>query len=634
MRKLNLLIVGFMAVSAPAQESDRGFWEKLSEPYREPQVPGNRYEDTARLRALMRGGQIFLSLDDAIALAVENNLDVAVQRYLPIFAEADLLRTQSGATLRGLQLTVREGPPGIGGPGSSVLTGGIDNTNSQSDVNFALGQITGIGGAPLSAGPKIPVFDPSLYGQTGWSHRTTPQTNQLTFGTGSLVTESGVFNAGYLQGFGPGTQLNFAFNNSRQELNSGRIDYNPYTVSSLGFTVTQPLLQGFGSAVNKRFMRIARNNREIADLLFRQQLVATVSAVIRLYYDLVSVRQDVEVKKQALKRAETLLENNRTQVEVGTLAPIEVSRAQAEVARSLQALTNSESLVLQQEVILKNFLSRRGTADPDIQSARLVPTDRIRIPATEEVRSLETLVGQAFQNRPDFLQASLQLENAQIALKGSKNALLPQLDLVGTMQNNALAGDVNLLPPPGTTPGSPFVRDADPRFVGGYGTVMSQIFRRHFPDYGIFLQLSIPLSNRQARADMMRDKAQANQAEMRLEILRHQVRTEIEAALIALDRARASFEAASRTRMLQEEALESEQEKYSVGATTSFFVIQYQRDLAQARSDEVLAESLYAKARTALERSAGMMLASHNIELEDAYRGEMRQPPRPIPPSP
>jgi outer membrane protein TolC len=202
------------------------------------------------------------------------------------------------------------------------------------------------------------------------------------------------------------------------------------------------------------------------------------------------------------------------------------------------------------------------------------------------------------------------------------------------MQNNALAGDVNLLPPPGTPAGSPFVRDADPRFVGGYGTALSQIFRRHFPDYGIFLQLNIPLSNRQARADMMRDKAQANQAEVRLEILKHQVRTEIEAALIALGRARASFEAASRTRVLQEEALEAEQEKYSVGATTSFFVIQYQRDLAQARSDEVLAESLYAKARTALERSTGTMLASHNIELEDAYRGEMRQPPRPIPPSP
>ena len=625
---------GLMAVEATAQESSTGFWQKLGEPYRAPEVPANRYEDTARLKAIMRGGQIFLSLDDAVALAVENNLDVAVQRYLPVFADADVLRTKSGAALRGLQLNVREGPPGVGGPSSPVLTGGIDSTNNQSDVNFALGQITGIGGAPVSAGPRIPVFDPSLYGQTGWGHRTTPQTNQFTFGTGSLVTESGLFNAGYLQGFGPGTQMNFAFNNSRQNLNSGRIDYNPYTVSSLGLTVTQPLLQGFGPSVNKRFMRIARNNREIADLLFRQQLVATVSAVIRLYYDLVSVNQDVEVKRQALKRAETLLENNRTQVEVGTLAPIEVSRAQAEVARSLQALTNSESLVLQQEVILKNFLSRRGTADPDIQSARFVPTDRIRIPASEEPRSLEKLIEQAFRNRPDFLQANLQLENARIALKGSKNALLPQLDLVGTVQNNGLAGDLNLLPPPGTPPGTPFVREADPRFIGGYGTVMSQVFRRHFPDYSIYLQLNIPLSNRQARADMMRDTAQTNQAELRLEILRHQVRTDIEAALVALDRARAAYEAASQARRLQEEALEAEQEKYNVGATTSFFVIQYQRDLAQARSDEVLAESLYAKARTALERATGDILVNHNIELEDAYKGEMRQPPRPTPPTP
>jgi outer membrane protein len=635
MCKLNCaLLMVLCAVIAPAQESNTGFWHKLGEPYRPLDVPANRYQDTARLKALMRGGQIFLSLDDAVALAIENNLDVAVQRSLPIFAKADVLRAKSGANVRGLQLTVREGPPGVGGPSSTILTGGIDNTNSQADVNLALGQVPGIGTASFSSGPKIPSFDPFLNGQYGWSHRTTPQTSQLSFATRSLVTESTVFNTAYQQGFGSGAQLSFAFNNNRQNLNSGRIDYNPYTASALGLTVTQPLLQGFGLATNRRYIRIAQNNEKIADLTFRQQLVATVSGVIRLYYDLVSVNQDVEVKREALKRAETLLENNQVQVDVGTLAPIEVVRAQAEVARSRQALTNSESLIFQQELILKNFLSRRGTEDAEIQSARVVAVDKIRIPDQDNLPPLEKMMEEAFQNRPDFVQAHLQLQNARIALQGSKNALLPQLDLVGTVQNNALAGGINPLPPPNSSPDAPIVRSPDPAFVGGYGTVLSQIFRRHFPDYGVYLQLSIPLSNRQARADMMRDQAQSSQAEMRLEQLKHQVRTDIEASRIALQRARAAYEAAKQTRILQEDALQAEQEKYSVGATTSFFLIQYQRDLAQARSDEVLAQSLYAKAQTALERAVGQILSQHNIELDEAYSAEVRRPPRTVPPSP
>jgi outer membrane protein len=623
MRKFRcVLLMGFFAVAAPAQEPDTGFWHKLGTPYRAPEVPVNRYQDTARLKSLMREGRLYLSLDDAIALAIENNLDVAVQRYLPVFADADVLRTESGAVLRGLQLTVREGPPGVGGPGSSLLTGGIDNTNSQTDVSLALGQITGIGTAPISSGPRIPSFDPSLIGQYGWNHRTTPQTNQFSIGTVTLVSESTVFNTGYLQGFSPGTQLAVAFNNTRQNLNAPRVDYNPYTGGSLGITVTQPLLQGFGIPTNKRFIRIARNNEKIADLTFQQQLVATVSAVIRLYHDLVSVNQDVEVKQQALRRAETLLENNQVQVDVGTLAPIEAVRAQAEVGRSRQALTNAESLVLQQEVILKNFLSRRGTEDPEIRSARIAATDRVRIPDKETTQQLDELVQQAFKNRPDYLQALIQLDNAQVALKGSKNALLPQLDLIGSVANNGLAGEVNPLPLPGS-PGS--ARSPDPAFLGGYGTLMSQIFRRNYPDYGVFVQLNIPLRNRQARADMMRDAAQVNQSEMRLEQLKHQVQTEVEAALIALQRARAGYDAARQTRVLQEDALQAEQERYSVGATTSFFVIQYQRDLAQARSDEVLAESQYAKAQTALERAVGMTLSRHNIEFDEAYNGQLRR---------
>jgi outer membrane protein len=623
-----------LVAKAPAQESGKGFWQKLGEPYKALDVPPNKTVDTARLKALVRDNKIYLSLDDAIALSLENNLDVAVQRYLPLFADSDLLRAKSGATVRGLQLTVREAPPGVGGPASTVLTGGIDNTNSQSELSLSLGQLTGLGASGFSTGPRIPVFDPSIAGQFGWIHRTTPQTSQSTYNVPYLTTDTTTANAAFLKGFESGAQFSLAYTNNRQKLNSGRLDYNPYIASSLGFTVSQPLLQGFGFAVNRRYIRVASNNQKIADLVFRQQLIATVSGVIRLYYDLVSLNNDLEVKQQTLKRAETLLENNQAQVEVGTLAPIEVVRAQAEVARSSQALTNSESLVLQQEVILKNFLSRRGTEDPEIQAAKIIVTDRIRIPAKEEDLALDALTRMAFENRPDFSQARMQLENAEIALKGSRNALLPQLDLVGTMQNNALAGDVNALLPPGVPPGTSYTRSPDPQFLGGYGSTLAQIFRRNYPDYGIFLQLNIPLSNKQARADLQRDQAQKNQAETRLELLKHSIRTEVEAAVIAVRRARAAYDAAHQTRLLQEETLDAEQEKYSVGATTSFFIIQYQRDLAQARSDEVLAESLYAKAINSLERATGQTIARHNIDLGEAFNGEISRPPSPSIPKP
>ncbi len=508
MRGLSLFVLGLalLAGNGVAQDTGGSIWDRFTDPYRAPEVPAHRTGDTVRLKRLIREGRIDLSLEDAISLAIENNLDVAVQRYLPLFAGSDVTRSQAGALLRGLQLSVRESPAGVGGPSSQVLTGAVDNSNSQADVSLSLGQLGNVGTSSLASGPSVPSFDPSLNGQLSWTDRTSPQASQATYGTDALETHTGVANLGLFKGFSTGAQIALNFTNNRQNLNSGRLDLNPYTTSSLGLTVTQPLLQGSGKAVNQRYIRIALNNQRVADLAFRQQLVATVSGVIRLYYDLVSVRLDVEVKQQALKRAETLLENNRIQVEVGTLPPIEVSRAQAEVARSRQALTNSESLVLQQELILKNYLSRRGTEDPEVQQAHITTLDRIQIPDREEPRDLERMVEQAFLNRPDFLQAKLQIENARTALNGSRSALAPQLN-----------------------------------------------------------------------------------------------------------------------RILQEEALQAEQERYAVGASTSFFVIQYQRDLAQARSDEVIAESQYAKAKTALERATGMTLDAHHIELDEAYRGELNR---------
>jgi outer membrane protein TolC len=314
-------------------------------------------------------------------------------------------------------------------------------------------------------------------------------------------------------------------------------------------------------------------------------------------------------------------------VEIGTLAPLELKRAQAEVARSRQDLTNSQSLVLQQELVLKTVLTRTGNADPRLQSAHIVPLDKIVIPAQETIQPVQDLLSQALSNRPDVAQARIQIDNSNISLKGSKNALLPQLNFIGSLTNNALTGELNGSP----IPGAAFSRAPDPFYIGGYSNALSQLFLHNFPNYSVGLQLNIPLKNRTAQADVVRDELQVRQTEVRMKQLQNQVRLEVENALVALQRARASYDAALETRQLQEEALAAEQERYAVGASTSFFVIQYQRDLAQARSSEVIAEGNYAKSRAALDRSIGATLDVNNVEIDQAYKGRVSRPPTPLP---
>ena len=600
-------------------------FDRFTKPYRAPVVSLVDFRNSNRIYSLIRGGQLYLTLQDAIALALENSLDVELQRFGLRIAESDLLRARGGGLLRGVPLTIRELPTGVGGPGSPLLTtvGGITPVTSIPATTSDLAPITGqttdlsiLGAAPLATGPRIPGFDPAIIGQLNAGHTSTPQTNQIVSGTNQLKNGSFFGNAGLVQGFSTGTSYNLGFNANRQTTNSTRSSYNPYTTGSLGLNVTQPLLQGFGTAVNRRFITIAGNNVRITDYVFRQQIIDTLSSVIRLYWDLVSLEEDVSVKRRSFALAQKLYEDNKTQVEVGTLAPIEVKRAMAEVARGRQDIINAESLLLQQELILKNVLTRRGTLDALVSDARIVPTDHIAIPAQEAVRPVADLVSEAFRNRPDLSQAHLQIENSRISLKGSRNALLPELDLVGNLQNNALAGQATTNP--GVTP--------DPALIGGPGTFLSQIASRSFPNYSIGLQLNIPIRNRTAQADVIRDELQLRQSQVREQQLENQVRLEVENAQLIMARSRAAYDAAVETRQLQEEALEAEQERYGVGASTTYVVIQYQRDLAQARSTEVVTAGNYAKSKAALDRATGETLINNNVAVEEAYQGTVARP--------
>jgi outer membrane protein TolC len=561
-----------------------------------------------------------LSLSDAIALGIENNLDIELQRYTQPIADAELLRAKGGGLLRGLTYTLAEAPVGVGGPASPLVTnaasgnvpGGSVPTNPSElgvlaePIDNLLIQDT----TPLSNGPLIPQYDPALLYQLNWIHQTTPQTNPFVVGASALATNTTLFNGGYIQGFGPGTQLNVAYNNSRQTLNSSRTVYSPFTSSSFGFTVTQPLLRGFGLAVNRRFIRIAKNEKKIAGLLLRQQLIATVYGVVRLYTDLVALYEDVKVKEETLSSAEKLYSDTKARVDEGTQAPIELTRANAQVFGIRQDVINARGLLEEQEAIVKNVITRRSSDDIDVLNARVIPTDSIEVPEKDDARPIQDLLGQAFASRPDLRQAGVQIDNSQISLEGSRNNLLPEVDLVGVAQNNALAGQAN-----------PLAAAVDPTFIGGYGSALEQLVTRKYPTYGIGLNLNLPLRNRIAQADLARDEIQVRRTQVRFEQLRKQAQLEVEDALVAMRRARASYEASLQSQALQQESLEAEQAKFDVGASTSFFIVQYQSYLAQARSTVVVAKSAYLKARAALERATGSILEDNHVIIPDAIRG-------------
>ena len=623
-----LLCVVFMLAPAVGaqqiqyvQPPSGGRFSSIVRPYEPKQIAPIDLANSGRLESLLRAGNIYLSLQDTIALALENNLDIQIQRYSRPSAEASLLRAQAGGLLRGVPSSVQTATTSA----LSQITGGAFGTGGNS--GGAPGGSGSASGTIITAtGASIPTLDPSFYVAGYWAHRTQPQSNAFTTGTTSLVYRNDSYNAGYQQSFLTGTSYSINWSNTRTQANSGVLDFNPSTTGSLGVTVTQRLLQGFGLAVNNRNIRIAKNNMRVTDLVFKQQVITTVAQVVAAYWDLVSFNENVKVKEQALSLSQKLYEDNKKQVEIGTLAPIEIVRAQAEVATRQQDLVNAQTQVLQEETALKNALSKTGVASPSVAEAHIIPTDSITVPETEPVIPAQDLVAKAMQNRPELAQSQINIDSTKIGLKGDRSQLLPSLDVQGVLNNNGLAGSINAIPNPFGTPHS-----GDQFFVGGAGKVLSQLFHRNFPDYSIGIQLSVPLRNRSAQADYILDSLNLRTLELQHQRLLNSIRVDVRNAMIAVQQASAAYHAAVQARVLQEQTLDAEQKKYALGASTIFFVIQYQRDLAQARSNEVSAISLYAKAKVQLDQAIGATLGTYQISIDEAVRGKVSRPPSALP---
>ena len=603
----------------PVTVDSQGFLSRFTNAYRVPYAPPATVANSGRLDSLLRAGNLYLSLQDAIALTLENNLDIAIQRYGPGLAEAAILQTEGGAFARGINTSVTAGPSGV-----TVSTSGTTPGANQSAVSQASSASASAVGASVlqQTGPNLPVLDPMIVGSANFAHQTTPESSPFITGTSALIAQQDTSGIAVQKGFLTGTTVSLGLNNTTISSNSTRNVFNPYTNSSLGLTVSQNLLQGFSPAVNSRQIRISKNNRELSDLTFKLQVETTVAAVMELYWELVALKDQVGVAQEAIAAARRLYEDNQRQVAVGTLAPIEVTRAEAQIAAGEQQLVVAQTQVLQQEVILKTALSRNGIASPTIADAHIITTDRITVPDVEPIQPIQELTAMALSSRPELAQSRVQIENQRLSISGTRNALLPTLAAVATLSNSGLAGQ---LVPNGA--GSAF-------YTGGYGTVLSQIFARNFPNYAAGFNLNIPLRNRVAQGQIINDEMTLRQQQLGLLRLENQVRVDVQNGLIGLTQARAAYLAAGKAHALQAETLDADQKKLAMGVTTVYNIIQDQQTLTAAESNEVAAKAAYARARVELERATGQILIDNNISMDEAFHGVVARPPSPLPAGP
>jgi outer membrane protein len=572
------------------------------------QVAPARLSNSPRLEALVRSGNLYLSVQDVIALALENNLDIAVQRYSPFLAREVLRRAEAGGFLRQVDTPVAPGP-------SSVSTAGVSINGNGLGGGAGLG---GGGGIVSQIGPVPPNLDPSLYLSLQAGHTTTPLTNTLLNQTTVLTNSYRQFVFQYSQQFVTGTSGSFTFVDSRSFLNSSTPLFNPSLSGYFDLQLNQNLLQGLSVGVNNRNIRVARNNMKVSNLQVKLQVVTTVSAVLNLYWDLVSFHDAVQIKEQALATAQKLHEGNQKQVQAGALPAIEVTRAAAEVSASKEDLLIAQTNVAQQEIVLKNALNRNSLQNTWLDDVHIIPLDRIEVPATEAIDALPDLVRQATTNRIEVERGNINLDSSKILLKGDKNGLLPTLQAFAELTNHGLAGPVN--PLYNGLSGAP-----NAYFTGSNASVLAQIFRRNFPDYSAGFSLNIPFRNRASQADYVTDQLQLRQSELQLQRTVNQVKVDVKTALIGLEQARARYQTARDTRALGEESLKAEQSRFQYGAATVAQVIQSQKDLAADQDAEVQAMANYTHARIAFDLAMGKTLEVNHISMDEAIVGQVQR---------
>ncbi len=588
-------------------------------PYTATFVPLPRLGNTPDLGDLLRDGKLYLSLSDAVTLALENNYDIAIARINLDIADTDILRTEAGSTFRGVSTGLVTNT--LGGTTTTITGGG----GPGGTTNAAGGAGAGASGLVLSTnggGPLPYSFDPLITSNGEYESATTQSasTIQPTATVGTVTA-----NVNYQQGFSTGTLLNVGFNNSRVTSTSDFSAFTPSLNTMLRATLTQHLLQGFGPRINRRFIVEAKVNRRITDSSFRQQVIYTVSQVESIYWSLVSAYEDEQAKERALEQSTQLTKDNRKQLEIGTLAPLDVVNSDSAVATDKQALITSKSNLEYQQLLMKQAIAR-NLNDPQLANAPVVPTDRVgldRLP--EEEMQVEDLVKIAFINNPQIEQAVLSMENNEITIRGEKNGLLPIVDVFGFYGTSALAGVTN---PNALNFGATGATSTPPSTVPtGYYGALQNLFAANNPDYGFGVNVTIPLRNRVAQADQARSQMEYRQTQMRLQQLYTQVRIQVINAQYALTNDRANVLAAQTARDFNAQSLDAEQKKYKLGASTTANVLVQERTLAIGENNLISATAAFAKDKSSLLQILSTTLDRYGIALVDAATGTVTQRP-------
>ncbi len=594
-------------------------------PYQVRNVPAIDLTNSPQLGDLLQSGRLMLSMDDAVTLALENNLDIAIARYNRGISDTDILRAKAGSSILGTPVGIVQNTPGGGAGSIATTTGAGPGGTTTSGTGGAAAGFGGLVSSTLGGGPLVTSFDPVISGTLQSDHAT----NQcLNFFCGTQQN-TGTWNFNYTQGFHWGTNLQVGFNNTRTFTNNPINIISPSLSSNFRFTLTQHLLQGFGLAPNTRFIQIAKNNREISDVTFRLQVISTVHQIEYMYWDLVFAYENVRVQKESLAFAQKTLSDTQKQVQVGTLAPIEVVRAQNTVATDQQSLTQAETGLQYQQLLMKNALSR-NLQDPVLAEAEVVPTSTMNLPEHEEVAPVQDLIKDALANRAELAEARINLTNSRISNRAIVSALRPSLDLFAYYGGQGLGGSqnpANTCDPNVPTSEQPFCNPTGTFSSIGYGSTLQQLVNSTAPDKGIGLTLNIPLRNRAAQAEQVRSQLEYRQSELQLQQFENVVRIQVRNAQFAVQQNRAAVEASQAAVKLAQQSLDAEQKKYALGASTSTLVLQNQSQLATAESNLVAATANYVKARLDLDQATGRLLERSGIVLDDALHGQVTHTP-------
>jgi len=579
-----------------------GVWK----PYVPHSLPQPVLRNSDRLHALIRDNKLLLSLDDAVALTLENNYDIAIARYNMDIANTDLLVANAGGTVRGVPTGLLTGTPG--GAAATTTTAGATGGGAGGTTEGVGGSAGGLGGLVLSTqnavGSPLDPRDPTLSATISVEHQLVPIATPIPFGgESSLQENTSQYNFTYTQGFATGTLATVTFSNQRLVLPSTIsplvFPFNPQLSSSWKASVRQHLLLGWGISNNQRQILIAKNNIKVTDASFRAQVISTVAQIQNIYWDLVNAYENVKVQETALDFARRTLSDNQKQVEIGTMAPIEVVQAKSQVATATQNLIAAQTNLAFQQLLMKNAIARNFD-DPELTAAQVIPIDSMAL-VEEPMAPVQEMVNYALANRPELIQSELNLRNGEINNAAAKNALLPTLDAVGYYGGAGLNGN--------------------------YGDVFGNLVNRDYPDKGAYLSLSIPIRNRIAQANQIRSELEYRQNQLNHQQQKNQVTLQVRNAAFALQQARAGVESARAAHEFARESLEAEQKKYELGASTSYLVMQEKNSETQAASNYVAALSNYEKARVALEQVTASILDRNGIHMEDAISGQVTHQP-------